>query len=75
MMLSGIMFPASMLPVPLRLVGRLLPATYIMQGISSLAFKLPTNIQGTLAIFIAAGIGVVAAGLTVVRFRAMEKTL
>lgn len=75
MMLSGIMFPASMLPVPLRLVGRLLPATYIMQSISGLAFKLPTNIEVTLALSIATGIGVAAAGLTVVRFRAMGKSL
>jgi ABC-2 type transport system permease protein len=75
MMLSGIMFPASMLPLPLRLVGRLFPATYIMQSISGLAFKLPTNIEVTLALSIATGIGVAAVGLTVVRFRAMGKSL
>jgi len=72
-MLGGIMFPASMLPEPLRIVGRILPATYIMQSFSGLAFGLPTDIDAALSLLITAGIGVVAAGLTVVRFRAIER--
>lgn len=73
MMLSGIMFPASMLPEPLRVVGRLLPGTYVMQSFSGLAYKLPTDIDVTLSLLIAAGIGVLAVSLTVARFRAMDK--
>lgn len=75
MMLGGIMFPASMLPEPLRVIGRVLPATYIMQSFSGLAFRLPTDIDATLSLLITAGIGVVVAGLTVVRFRAIGKSL
>lgn len=75
MMLGGIMFPASMLPEPLRALGRILPATYIMQAFSGLAFRLPTDIDATLSLLITAGIGVVAAGLTVVRFRTIGKSL
>jgi len=72
-MLGGIMFPASMLPEPLRLLGHLLPATYIMQSFSGFCFKLPTDINATLSLLITAGIGVVATGLTVIRFRSIEK--
>lgn len=69
MMLSGIMFPASMLPKTLRAAGRLLPSTYIMHSFSGLAFMLHTDINATVSLLIAAGIGVVAVSLTVVRFR------
>ncbi|MEB3103409.1 ABC transporter permease [Ferviditalea candida] len=73
--LSGIMFPASMLPVPLRMIGRLLPATYIMQSFSVFAFGLPTDMDATLSLLIAACIGVIAAGLTAIRFRAIGKLI
>ncbi len=72
-MLGGIMFPSSMLPGPLRILGRLLPATYMMESFSGIAFRLPTNIDATLSLLIAVGIGVVAGGLTLERFRAIEK--
>jgi len=73
-MLGGIMFPASMLPEPLRAVGRILPATHIMQAFSGLAYGLSTDIDATLSLLITAGIGIVATGLTVVRFKAMGKS-
>lgn len=75
LMLGGIMFPASMLPGPLRMLGRFLPATYSMQSFSGFAFRLPTDIEATLSLLITAGIGVVAAGLAVVRFRTIGKSL
>ncbi len=74
-MLGGIMFPASLLPKTLRALGRLLPATYIMQSFSGFAFRLTTDIDPTLSLLITSAIGVVAAGLTVVRFRAIGKSL
>jgi hypothetical protein len=46
-----------------------------MQSFSGLAFRLPTDIDATLSLLITAGIGVVAAGLTVIRFRAIGKSL
>ncbi|MDA8441459.1 MAG: ABC transporter permease [Peptococcaceae bacterium] len=57
-MLGGIMFPASMLPKTLMLLGRLLPATYVMQSFSGYAFSLPTNIDPGLSLMITALIGV-----------------
>jgi len=75
MMLGGIMFPASMLPDFLKAIGRLLPATYIMQSFSGLAYGLPTELNATLSLIITAGIGVVATGVTIVRFRSMGKSL
>lgn len=74
-MLSGIMFPASMLPVPLRVFGRLLPATYIMQSFSGTSFKLPVDINAVLSLLITAGIGVAAVCVTAARFRTVEKSL
>jgi ABC-2 type transport system permease protein len=59
MMLSGIMFPAAMLPELLQLLGRFLPTTYIMQSFSGLAFKLHTDINASLSLLVTAGIGVV----------------
>jgi ABC-2 type transport system permease protein len=72
MMFSGIMFPASMLPESLRIIGYVLPGTYIMQAFSELAFHMPMNIDGTLSLLIAAGIGVAAIGLSMVRFKAVK---
>ena len=74
-MLGGIMFPVSMLPEPLKVVGRIFPATHIMQAFLGLAFWLPTESNATISLLITAGIGVVSAGLTVVRFRAIGRSL
>lgn len=74
-MLSGIMFPASMLPGSLKILGQILPATYIMQSFSALAFRLPTDINGLLSLSIATGIGVLATCLTVVKFKAIGKRI
>jgi ABC-2 type transport system permease protein len=75
MMLSGIMFPASMLPISLRTLGRLLPATYIVQSFSGLAYSLPTDMAPILSLLITAGIGVVAVGLALVRSMKIGKSL
>jgi ABC-2 type transport system permease protein len=73
-MFSGIMFPASLLPEPLKALGRILPATYIMQSFSGFAFWLPTDINALLSLFIAAGIGVVITSLTIIKFRTLGKS-
>lgn len=75
MMLSGIMFSGSMLPEPLKLLGRLIPATYIMQCFSGLAYNLSTDIQPIIALLITVVIGVMAASITVVRFNKIQKSL
>lgn len=73
-MLGGIMFPASMLPDPLRLLGNILPSTHAMQAFSSLAYKLPSDSAPVLSITVVAVIGVVAATLAALRYRSAAET-
>lgn len=73
LLLGGIMFPASMLPEPLRLIGYALPATHAMEGFRQLAYKLPGTDVG-ISIILMIAIGIVAAGLTIWRFMATSKT-
>lgn len=68
-------FEAAMLPNTLRALGRLFLATYIMQSFSGLAFRLPADINPILSLLVTAAIGIVVAGFTVVRFRAIGKSL
>jgi ABC-2 type transport system permease protein len=73
-MLGGIMFPASMLPEPLRIIGYVLPSTHAMQAFSSLAYGLPSDISAAISLSVMAGIGVLASGLAVVRYRTSMKS-
>lgn len=73
--LSGIMFPTSMLPAPFRFLGRLLVGTYAMEAFSGLAYGLPTEVPAEISILIAACIGIMASGLALLRFRRMGKSL
>ncbi|HOK42973.1 MAG TPA: ABC transporter permease [Thermoclostridium caenicola] len=72
--LSGIMFPASMLPEPLRMLGRLLVGTYAMEAFSGLAYGLATDFSAPWSILVGACIGILAAGLAMLRFRRMGKS-
>lgn len=74
-MLSGIMFPASMLPEPLRMVGRVLPGTYIMQAFTGFSFTQTPDIDPVISLLAAAGIGILAAALAVVKFRGVSKKM
>lgn len=47
LMLSGIMFPASLLPAALKWTGRIFPATFAMQSFYGLAYHLPAEINAT----------------------------
>ncbi len=70
LLLSGIMFPASMLPKPLLWLGRIFPATHAMQSFSVLAYHLKANYSGALALGITACSGMLAMGIAVWRFEA-----
>ncbi len=59
LLLSGIMFPASMLPKVLVWVGRLFPATYALQAFYGYAYKMETEISAGASLIIIAGIGLI----------------
>jgi ABC-2 type transport system permease protein len=54
LLLSGIMFPANMLPAALMWLGRLFPATYALQSFSGLAFHLSTDINAAFSLILVA---------------------
>jgi len=57
-LLSGIMFPATMLPKSVMWLGRVLPATYALQSFFGLAYQTKSDIDATLSLVIIAAIGV-----------------
>lgn len=57
LLLSGIMFPASMLPESFLWLGRIFPATHALQAFYGLAYKTKTNMNAYLALCIIAAIG------------------
>ncbi len=59
-MLSGIMFPASMLPATFRRAGMIFPATHAMQAFDGLAYGAKTDFSPSLALGVLAGIGLLA---------------
>ncbi|MBE5989435.1 MAG: ABC transporter permease [Paenibacillaceae bacterium] len=59
MLLSGIMFPASMLPDVLIWAGRILPATYALQSFYGYAYQRETDINAGISLCINVGIGLI----------------
>ncbi|MEI8201034.1 MAG: ABC transporter permease [Eubacteriales bacterium] len=68
LMLGGIMFPASMLPGPLRLAGKAFPATNAMQSFIQLAYGMDGNSDPYQAVCIILLIGSAAIGITAWKF-------
>ena len=68
MLLAGLMLPLDLLPASLRVVSRLLPATYSMQAYLGLAYGQPTVIPATASAAILLAGGVVAFGLAIYLF-------
>lgn len=67
LMLSGIMFPARMLPEPLRLVGNIFPATHVNHIFRSLAYNLDADLGPSIALAIVLAITVAALILAIVQ--------
>ncbi|MDP4152124.1 MAG: ABC transporter permease [Bacillota bacterium] len=65
---SGIMFPVSMLPNALLWIGRIFPATYAAEALYGLAYKINTNINAWLALGIIAVIGVLVFAIAISLF-------
>lgn len=67
-MLSGMMFPASMLPRALLYAGRILPATFAIQAFSGWAFLQSAQIRPDLSVIILGGFAAVFGAACVYRF-------
>lgn len=74
LLLSGIMFPASMLPKFLMWLGRIFPATYALQSFYGLAYQTKTDINANLSLGIIAGIGLLMYVLAIWRFNHTQKS-
>ena len=74
MLLSGIMFPASMLPESLVWVGRVFPATHALQTLLGLAYQTKTDWNAGLSFGIVAGIGILAYFIAAIRFNRTRKS-
>jgi ABC-2 type transport system permease protein len=69
LLLSGIMFPASMLPKFLRWLGQIFPATHAMHSFTGMAFNYgQANYSGVLDLTLILLIGILAGGIALWRF-------
>jgi ABC-2 type transport system permease protein len=73
-LLSGIMFPANMLPKPVMWLGRILPATHALQSFLGLAYQTKTDMNAILSLGIVAGIGLLMFVLAVWQFNNVHKS-
>lgn len=74
LLLSGIMFPTSMLPGALAWAGRIFPATYALQSFYGYAYHMETDINAGLSLCIIAGIGLFAFFLAAWRLDRVSKS-
>lgn len=74
LLLSGIMFPAKMLPKTFVYVGRVFPATHALQSFYGFAYHTKTDIDPAISICIVAGTGIVLLALAIFRFSSIRKT-
>ena len=72
LLLSGIMFPAEMLPDPLLWVGRVLPASHAMRSLTAWAFGPEAFPAGANGIIL--GIGLIGALIALWRFSRVSRT-
>lgn len=73
-MLSGIMFPSSMLPQAFRWAGYAFPATYALQAITGFAYGAKTDLNPGMSVCVLAGIGFIALAIAVWRFGAIRQS-
>jgi ABC-2 type transport system permease protein len=73
LLLSGIMFPANMLPKMFLWAGRIFPATHALQSFFGLAYQTETNLNAVLSLGIVAGIGLLMYGTAIWQFNNIRK--
>ncbi|MFT8363146.1 MAG: ABC transporter permease [Sporolactobacillus sp.] len=73
LLLSGMMFPTSLLPKILQSAGRAFPATYALQAFDGFAYRMKTTLSSGESLAIVAGIGFVLAMATLFSFNRLGK--
>ncbi len=73
-MLSGIMFPTSMLPEGFRWLGRVFPATHAMQAFTGFAYRIKTDFSPNIALGVLAGMALLVIALAVWRFDSIRQS-
>ena len=74
LLLSGIMFPANMLPNALIWLGPVFPATFTLQSFYGLAYHLPTELNPALSLALVSAFGLVMYLLAFWRLNSLSKT-
>lgn len=74
MLLSGIMFPASMLPKAFVWVGRIFPATHALQAFLGYAYRMKTDMNAAVSFAVVAAIGLAACAAAVIRFNSLRES-
>jgi ABC-2 type transport system permease protein len=72
--LSGIMFPANMLPAPAMWLGRIFPSTHALQSFFGFAYQMDTDINAGLSLAIVVGIGLLMFLLAAWQFSNIRKS-
>lgn len=73
LMLSGIMFPASLLPEPLQYFGNILPATHAMNAFKGFAYNLVSEVNPSFALIMVLVIGILVMVAAVLRLEKIMK--
>ncbi|WP_438433522.1 ABC transporter permease [Gorillibacterium sp. sgz500922] len=73
LLISGIMFPASMLPKALIWLGRILPATQANESFLGFAYREATDYSDRTALLVLAAIGAAVLVLLVIRAKALNR--
>lgn len=74
LLLSGIMFPATMLPKTFLWLGRIFPATYALQALDGFAYQTATNISADISVAVIAGIGLLMFAVALWRLRIIQRS-
>lgn len=73
LLLSGIMFPANMLPQLLTSIGYIFPATQALQAFLALAYRTEAELSSGISLALMAGISLLLYALAIWRFNRLQK--
>lgn len=73
-LLSGIMFPATMLPKSVLWLGRIFPATHALQSFYGFAYQTKTDMNANLSFGIIVAVGLIMFVIAIWRFNSIRKS-